>query len=367
MGTKSLARQKRIVALLALLSLFFASILFPRLEAEAAAPVKAPAKDASGKAASGKASPKVSPSSLPGAVTAGKGSEAGLSKTPLTPALVKPKKGSKLSLWKVSTESGAVLYLIGTIHLFKKEYYPLPDEMEKALLKAKALILEVKPDSGNTQHLVAQLGLFPPGDTLETNLKPDTFSRLKNYCRKSGIPVERFQRMRPWLAAVTITVHEVIRLGYQIESGIDRYLMNLAQVQGKKVIGIETDEFQLRLFASLPPDLQDKYLDLTLIDLDILSKQLSEIMLAWNSGDETGMDEILSQSIKDHPELAPVQEKILYERNKTMTDSLELYLKGADTYLAAVGCAHLIGPRSIVSYLKERGYKVEQMIVGQEI
>lgn len=56
------------------------------------------------------------------------------------------KTGSKLFMWRATSESGATVFLLGTIHVFKKEFYPMPAEIEKAFDKSKALLLEVKPE-----------------------------------------------------------------------------------------------------------------------------------------------------------------------------------------------------------------------------
>src|SRR5271155_5015299 len=45
------------------------------------------------------------------------------------------KKGAKELLWQVTSPQGGVLYLLGTVHVFKPEDYPLPVEMEKAFSK----------------------------------------------------------------------------------------------------------------------------------------------------------------------------------------------------------------------------------------
>lgn len=283
---------------------------------------------------------------------------------------VKPKPGTKELLWKVTSDDGATLYLIGTIHVFKPEYYPLPDEMDKALQKSRALILEIdmtKQDKVKTQGLVRQRGLYPPSDDLARHLSKDTGIALQNWCNNAKMPYENFVHMKPWLASLTITQSELDRLGYKSQDGVDLHLMHEAVTQGKKVIGLETEEFQLNLFADLSSDLQDQMLKLTLVDMDLIPVDAGQMMQAWREGNTEKMDELMTKDVKEHPEFAPVQEKILYERNVTMAQKLEMYLKGTDTYLCAVGCGHLCGDRSIIELLKKKGYKVTQLAVGDPL
>ena len=290
--------------------------------------------------------------------------------SPLTPVLVRPKAGGKICLWKVAGESGATLYLLGTIHVFKPEYYPLPAEMEKAFEKARALLVEIditKSDKLKTQQLLQQKGVYYPPDGLDKHVSSETLGAVQDYCQKNNLPFSNVLRMRPWLVAITIMQMELQRLGYSTNAGIDLHFMHEAIAKGKKIVGLETEEFQLGVFSGFPADLQDLMLKLTLVDLALLKDDAGDMMKTWNSGDEKAMDEILCKDIKEHPELMPVQEKLLYDRNVTMAEKLELYLKGNDTYLAAVGTGHLVGSRSIIELLKQKGYKVSQIVVGEEI
>jgi uncharacterized protein len=290
---------------------------------------------------------------------------------PDSPGRPGQKKGDRELLWKMTSDSGATLYLLGTIHVFKPSDYPLPEEMEKAFAKARALIVEVdvtRQDPRFTQAFVAQRGLYSPPDNLLDHISTSSRLLLQNYCTKRNIPLVNLSRMRPWLIGLTIVQKEMEALGYVTSSGIDLHFLNEAHKLGKKVINLETMEFQLNLFASLPQDLQEMDLNLTLVELARLPSDAAEMMKAWWEGDDRGLDDVLSRDIKEHPELAPVQEKLLYERNITMAEKLEAYLKGGtDTYIVAIGSGHLVGDRSVIALLKKRGFKVSQIQVGDKI
>lgn len=281
------------------------------------------------------------------------------------------KKGERELLWKMTSDSGATLYLLGTIHVFKPQDYPLPDEMEKAFAKARALIVEVdvtKSDKQFVQTFVGTHGVYPRGDSLPQHVTPSCVQLLKDYCEKRKIAFEAISRMKPWLAGLTILEKEMAILGYLPETGIDLHFLGEANKQGKKVISLETLAFQLGLFAGLPEDLQEMDLNLSLVDLAKLPTDAGDMMNAWMKGDDRAMDEVMTRDIKEHPELAPVQEKLLYDRNITMAEKLEAYLKGgSDTYLVAIGTAHLVGDRSVISHLIKKGYKVQQVHVGDSI
>ena len=281
------------------------------------------------------------------------------------------KKGDRELLWKLTSESGATLYLLGTVHVFKPQDYPLPEEMEKAFARAHALIVEVdvtKTDAKFTQTFVGQHGIYPPSDALSQHLSGDSRKLLQEYCLKRNLPFNGLNRMRPWIVAITVLQKELELLGYSPAAGIDVHFLNEANNLGKKVISLETLEFQLNLFANLPDDLQEMDLALSLVDLSKLPTDAGQMMKAWMTGDAEAMDDVMTKDIKEHPELSPVQERLLYERNITMAQKLEAYLKGGqDIYLAAIGSGHLVGNRSVISLLTKRGYKATQVLVGDDI
>lgn len=279
------------------------------------------------------------------------------------------KAGNKIFLWKASSESGPTLYLLGTIHVFKNDYYPLPDDMENAFKKSRALLVEIdisKSDPELTKQLVNQKGVYAAGDNITNHISPETSKLLQDYCSKAGMPFANIVRLKPWVVALTITQQELQRLGYSINAGIDRHFIDEANAIGKKVIGIETEEFQLGVFTSLSEELQDKMLKLTLVDMNLLPQDAGDMMKAWLQGNESALDELMTKDVREHPDLAPLDEKLLYERNISMEKTLESYLKGSpsDVFLVAIGSGHLAGARSVIDILKQKGYKVEQLSAG---
>lgn len=285
-------------------------------------------------------------------------------------ARAQAKPGNKILMWKATAENGATLYLLGTIHVFRHEYYPLPLDMENAFDKSRALLVEIdlsKSDPAATKALVIQKGIYPQGDDLTQHVSREVLEQLQAYSLKSGgLPMQALVHMKPWMAAITIMEQEVEKLGYSPKEGIDRHFITEANEKGKKVIGLETEEFQLGVFSDLSPELQEQMLKLTLVDMALLKDDANSMMKCWLEGDENSLVELMTKDVREHPELAPVDEKLLYERNITMEKKLEAYLKGLpdDVFIVAVGSGHLVGPRSIVDLLKQKGYKVEQMTVA---
>src|SRR6266571_4418326 len=80
----------------------------------------------------------------------------------------KPSSATKHSLWKVQGKENAV-YLLGSIHLLKKEDYPLPAPLEAVFSDSKIAVFETDIAGMENPELVMKLtakGQLPEGETL---------------------------------------------------------------------------------------------------------------------------------------------------------------------------------------------------------
>src|SRR5688500_17200985 len=111
---------------------------------------------------------------------------------------IKPQ--TKHSLWKVEGRTNA-LYLFGSIHFLKKDFYPLPQPIEDAYKQAQAVVFEVdlsEMDSPESQIKMVQSGRYPEGQTLKDNVSKETYAKLESYLTEAGIPAAVFDPLRPW-------------------------------------------------------------------------------------------------------------------------------------------------------------------------
>lgn len=58
-----------------------------------------------------------------------------------------------------------------------------------------------------------------------------------------------------------------------------------------------------------------------------------------------------------------LEKKLLDDRNVAMTGKMDEYLKGKEQVFVVVGAAHLIGENGIAKQLRDKGYKVDQVVL----
>ena len=270
---------------------------------------------------------------------------------------------AKSLLYKVSSKTSTV-YILGSIHLAKPEIYPLSSEIEKAYNSSDILVLELDPTSAQSaqtiQSSIVSLGMYPQGKTLRTELSSKTYMALKKYTANVGMPIEKMEKMRPWVVMLQLSVVEMMRLGYSPDLGIDQHFLNKTKQDNKPIIELETAQEQMALLAKDDKAFQDKLLFYTLKDMKKLEPMLDEMFHSWKTGNASSFDKMMSKSIDDDPSLIEIYDDLITKRNYKMTKRVEGFLHTNKNYFVVVGSGHVVGSEGIVSLLEKEGYKVTQ-------
>jgi uncharacterized protein YbaP (TraB family) len=205
-------------------------------------------------------------------------------------------------------------------------------------------------------------GMYPEGQTVFDNIDNSLAELLCKAVSTVAVPIEVLERMRPWLLAMILDVSKLESLGYQEEHGIDGYFTRLAASRGLNIGELETAEEQLSVFEDFAGDDDGvKFLQATLMGMDKVEEDMVGIFEAWTSGDVAAFEDISFEIYREHPELTPVMDRLIIQRNVTMTDRLAPYLNSPEApAFVVVGAAHLVGPRGILAQFRSLGYTVEQ-------
>ena len=265
--------------------------------------------------------------------------------------------GDKTFMWRVKG-GGATVYLLGSVHAMKEDSYPLPSAMETAFDSVDTVVFEVDLDdldSAAIQMLAA--GTLDGEETLEAVVGPATWSALMVHVEKTDIPAAMFRRMKPWMAALTITALAMTDAGYQPSAGVDAYFSRRADESGKERIALETVEFQVSLFADLTAEQSLAFLRYTLVDLKTVIPELDELSAHWRAGRVEAVEALMAEGFDEFPELL---EKMVTDRNLAWMPPIEGLLAGDSDTMVVVGSLHLVGEDGLVNLLRKRGYTVER-------
>lgn len=258
-------------------------------------------------------------------------------------------------LWSLS-RGETTIYLLGSMHALTPDVYPLPARIDHAFADAERVVFEVNLDSMQSRALeIVSLATIEQGRTLKDLLTPETFALLDRILPGLGVPVERVQRFEPWFVGILLGQITMQRAGFSPQHGIDMHLNGRAKQAGKPTGGLETVDFQLRLFDSVPLADQDLQLRNALAEMDSAPKILHAMKSAWHSGEADELTRIMDRAMAKQPAMRAV---FLIDRNRRWVPQIEAMLQGPDDVLVVVGAAHLVGKESVVELLRARGYTV---------
>lgn len=270
-------------------------------------------------------------------------------------------KSEKQFFWQATAGKGT-LYLLGSIHFGVATMYPLPAIMTSTFNRSDALvveanILDINPES--LAQLVAEKAFYRDGDTLKQQLSTATWQRLKEAATTFNISIEMLNQQKPWFVSMTLTALALNRFGYSEELGIDRHFLDQAQGE-KKIIELESMEWQLSLFEQLTPQEQVTMLEETLGELKDGKLFFERMLHAWKRGDAAAIQSLLNESALKEPGAKRINQLIIIDRNHSMTQTLEKLAKQGGHYFVVVGAGHLAGDEGIIALLKQHGYRVSQ-------
>jgi hypothetical protein len=240
--------------------------------------------------------------------------------------------------------------------------YPLNETIEKAFEQSDVLVVEANMSDIKKVDIQKLIGsaFYPENETLEKHVSPETFGLLQKELTNLGLPLEVVNKQRPWFLGLTLASLEILKLGFDPNYGIDKYFFS--KVNGKKkILELESFEYQMNLFSQLAEKDQELLLLNALKEINVLRQKLDDLVWAWTSGDDKGLESIITKSVTEDKRLAPIYEKFIYERNRNMASKIEDYLKTKETYFVIAGAGHLVGNQGIIEILKGKGFFVEQL------
>lgn len=264
-------------------------------------------------------------------------------------------------LWRVQSQSGSG-FILGSVHVLKPTDYPLARIIENAFEHSGSLAVEINLNGIDPDAMkrLFKDAFYTGGDSIDKHLASGTLERVKKSAEEMGLNYEFLKKQKPWFLAISLPSIALLRAGYDPNYGIDMHFLKKAQGK-KKIIEIESLNFQVRLLAELPPDQQELLLIYTLKELKGVAREADRLIEAWKAGNEKEVETISTQAFKGDPRLEPFTAKLLADRNKTMADIVEKNLNKEDGCLFIIGAAHLVGDKGVIRILRERGLKLDQL------
>ena len=276
------------------------------------------------------------------------------------------------ALWRVTdNDTGNSLYMMGTIHITLDSTFPLPDYIMEVYEGSDGIAVEYDIRKIESDFLVQikYLSAFAlnDGTTIKDHLSPETYEKAKKFLTDCGIYNEAYEAYNAsyWESLITNAAFMKVD-GVDTQTGIDKYFMNLATKDGKKVVDIEQLSDQTDALTAMSDRLVESIISDSIDEIDSIPEALCGLYEAWAKGDIEGMEELnelekaeISEEFKEDYEVYNyfLEEK----RNIGMAQRAKEFLKNGDNLFYMVGFAHFSGEGSVIDLLEKDGYTVERL------
>lgn len=255
------------------------------------------------------------------------------------------------ALWVVKDED-TTIYLFGTVHILKPNLSWFDEGVKQAFEGSDRLVLEmVEPTAAESQALFGKLAIDKSGKTLRSKMSDADRAIYETAMTKTGLPAEALDPFDPWAAAVTLSVISMQKQGFDINSGVEKQLTAAANAAKKPIGGVETMEFQLGVFDSMPEGEQIRFLVETAKVVESSSNMMDKMVELWGTPDPDGLGQLMNEGLTSRA----LYDALLTRRNANWAKWIKAEMDKPGTTFMAVGAGHLAGPTSVQNLLPAYG------------
>ncbi|MEM9050705.1 MAG: TraB/GumN family protein [Bacteroidota bacterium] len=258
-------------------------------------------------------------------------------------------------LWKIEKNGEKPSYLFGTIHVLPQADFELDEKVKKAFSESEELIMEMDLTDPTLQAKMFQGMNMADGMTLDKLLSKEDYDALgKKVSSIEGTPpFAMMNAFKPFMVA-TMMMGEYV--GSQPAS-FEMTLMSMASENQMSVSGLESIEYQMAVFDSIPYESQAEDL-MEMVYEEEKMKTLFSRMVQEYKDEEVNA---LFTSISEYSDSEDEMEFLLYRRNASWAEKLDGMI-GEKTYFIGVGAGHLGGEKGVIKLMRNKGYTVSSVM-----
>jgi uncharacterized protein YbaP (TraB family) len=263
-------------------------------------------------------------------------------------------------VWQIS-KGGNTVYLGGSVHILPQNI-EIPGAFNKAFESADILVfeadvLELQENPVVLQSLQSKM-LLPEGQTLKTVLSSKSYQKLSEACTWLGVSITQFEQIKPSMVLNVLSVLQLQRYGLT-ETGADMYYMEQSKKKHKKMLFLESVDFQIDLVVSMFDENMDEYIDYSVADLEkdkeTINTEIEKMLNDWTNGTDEYIVQLNNELKADYPS---VYDSLIKDRNTAWVPVIEGYLDTSPVEFIIVGLAHIHGEDGILKQMEQAGYLV---------
>ena len=273
--------------------------------------------------------------------------------------------------YKISDKNNTTIYLLGSIHAADDTIYPLNDTIMNSFNDSDYLAVEV--DTLSLQNnfdlslKLAEKMMYNDSTTIKNHIGDELYNKMVNFLKEKKSYSSLYDNYKPVFFESLFENLIINDAMLKSESGIDMYFLSLASENNKKILEVESAEFQYNLLLNTPLELDKIMIEEYIDNYDLNVSQMKDLYELWKKGDKEQLENILinseSQNVTEEEKklMENYNQSLIIDRNYGMANVLENYFEKKQNVFCVVGLGHVIGDEGIINQLQKRGYDVVQL------
>ncbi|MFD0939977.1 TraB/GumN family protein [Pedobacter boryungensis] len=265
------------------------------------------------------------------------------------------KKAENTLLWEISGKDlKKPSYLFGTYHLIGKDFVDTMKVVNEKLKSVDAVVGEIVMNDSVAIKLSNYFTM--KGNTLDHLLSKDEYKKVEDFFKEKmpNFNLKGLNNYKPVMISMFITLFNASEKGLP-EKGLDDSFQIFAKENNKKIIGLETAEFQGELLFNTDLEKQKKALLKAIKENDKNKLKVKELYQYYIAQDMEKLNEFFKEEDEDSKEFMT---DLLKNRNNRWLDKLPQLMR-ANSLFIAVGAGHLLGDEGLIKGLQNLGYDVK--------
>lgn len=264
-------------------------------------------------------------------------------------------------LWELSGKDiEKPSYVFGTVHLIDKDQFFLPNHLLTSLDQSEEIVFEV--DLAEMTNIGSQMNLLTKtymndGQTLKDLVTDKEYDEIQAFFKKMGLPLFFFERMKPMFLSVLASMEGDMTTLQTEMTSYEFELVELANKRNMESSGLETLDFQIGLFDSIPYDVQADMLLKSIRMKEDDSSSFDEMMQMYVDQNINGMLTTISDE-----DIGEFEHLLLTKRNEAWIPQIIEKSKRRSTFFA-VGAGHLAGENGVLWLLEKEGYQLKPLSI----
>lgn len=273
--------------------------------------------------------------------------------------------------YKISDKNNTTIYLLGSIHAADDTIYPLNDTIMNSFNDSDYLAVEV--DTLSLQNnfdlslKLAEKMMYNDSTTIKNHIGDELYNKMVKFLKEKKSYSSLYDNYKPVFFESLFENLIINDAMLKSESGIDMYFLSLASENNKKILEVESAEFQYNLLLNTPLELDKIMIEQYIDNYDLNVSQMKDLYELWKKGDKEQLENILinseSQNATEEEKklMENYNQSLIIDRNYGMANVLENYFEKKQNVFCVVGLGHVIGDEGIINLLQKRGYDVAQL------